>query len=272
MRSDSRSPIDGDPLAAIRGELVAAARRRLLARRRRRRTLATAIATLGLLTVTSGALALTDIGTGVPSIDRFLNTAPEPPGAPAGVPPKDHAPSSQSLNPPPPTNFEPAAGSASPPLDVSLGGGERAQAVGYATRDGKMCAALVRADAPSEQPGFAGCASATMLADTLSRFAASTVSAGGMRAGGGDSASTLLIQGFARENVTSVTVIAPGGRVRAALSDAWMPGAREGGRLRVFFAVVHRESVKDIRTFAAVGLPLEVQLADGSIVKSDGSL
>lgn len=266
MSYEARSPIDADPLAAIRSELVAAARRRVLARRRRRRTGSIALATLGLLTVTSGAFALTNTGTGVPSIDRFLSTATKPPGHPAEEALRDHEPASPSVNPAPTPNLEPMAGSASPPLEVSLGAGERALAVGYGTPDGRMCAALASSEIASEpRDGFVGCVSAAVLADALDTYPASTV------ASGGRDASTVLVQGFATEDVKSVVVVGPAGRVEAALAGAWAPGVWRGDRLRVFFAVIDREVDKGTPSFRPpIGLPLEVRLADGRTLKSEG--
>lgn len=263
MRRGEAHLIDGDPLAAIRTELVAAAQRRLAARRRRRHMAALAASVTGLLTVTGVALALTHTQTGVPAIDRFLDVVSERSDQPAaGRLGEGDAQLAPGANPPPAPDVRPVDGSVSSPLAVPLGDGRRGLAVGYQSREGSICAALADPDAVSEAPpGFVSCAGASLLADTLKGSAARTV---GTRA---LNSSTAMIQGFAREDVRSLAVIGPSGRVEAALSETWTPGDWQGGPLRVFFALIDTRTAGQEEPRSLVGAPIEVRLADGRAVQ-----
>jgi hypothetical protein len=83
-------------------------------------------------------------------------------------------------------------------------------------------------------------------------------------AGGGGSRSRVLVQGFTAQDVASLAVSAPGGRVDASLSERWTPPDWPGGPLRVFYAAVPWDDQARVGSFLSV--KLEATLADGQRV------
>jgi hypothetical protein len=75
----------------------------------------------------------------------------------------------------------------------------------------------------------------------------------------------MLVQGFTTEDVASLDVGYPGGRVTASLSERWTPPDWQGGPLRVFYAAVPWDDRAHARAFPAVDL--EATLADGRHVR-----
>lgn len=252
MSAHQRPPIDGDPLAAIGAELVAAAGRRRATGRRRSRALTIAAATIGLLTLTSGALALTNTGTGVPAVDSFLDASNEKvsdPSLPAhgALPPGAVSAPKQTLDPP-------EAGTASTPVPVVLGNGEHALGVGYQNTAGQLCGALASTDQPRQKPlaGTGVCLASVIVNDALLTEPARIAGAG-----------TDVTIGFARPNVHSITATLPGGhRTEAALSNPWTPGA--GGPIRIFFVVLSADSMPANSPPGSVRF--EAQLSDGRTI------
>jgi hypothetical protein len=259
-RTETR-PIDLDPLTAIRRELVSAARRKLLARRRRRRALAAGAAAFGALALSAAALAVTESGTGVGAIDRFLDTASEKPRLIESHPLSDghDGDAGPELAPPPQPDFRAAAGSASDPFRVRLGEDRQTSAVGYTSQDGDICSALTDPSPRPEAPnGFAACAGAAFLQRMLERQAVVTV------AEGHPNSSVGVVQGYANADVRSIGVLNALSGVQVSLSDSWMPAGWRGQPLRVFF-VTQPASDRG----AALGLTeleLQARMADGRTI------
>ncbi|MEX1142472.1 MAG: hypothetical protein WD993_03575 [Thermoleophilaceae bacterium] len=136
MSDQRRLHVETDPIGAIRTELVAAARRRRATRLRRRR-LATVAATLvATLACVAAASALTDLGTGIPAIDRFLGNYSRNTDRNIDGPPSLH-PSAQ-------LDAVPKLGGPAVAIEVPWGPeSERAVASLYTSQGGRLCFALV---------------------------------------------------------------------------------------------------------------------------------
>ena len=90
--SSATRHVEGDPLEALRSELVAAGRRRVARRRRGRRTAVLAAALVGLLALAAGAAALMNFSTGVPAVDTLLEIeSPDSPASPGATSGRDRA-------------------------------------------------------------------------------------------------------------------------------------------------------------------------------------
>ena len=241
MSTDRRQPIQSDPLAAIGSELVAAARRQRSGRRRRR-LLATVATTVGLLTASGGALAITDNETGVPVIDRWLDTTHEP--------------------------HPPVPGSLGDPFEITVRGKASAVAVGYQSRrQGMICSALFKTDERARDArGGTSCFSSRLLAKELARRPARLVGAGGFLPGDGGPPVS-VVSGLAREDVRRLFAVLPGGgRVEATVSDPWVPGTWKGGPLRAFLVVVDRAPTGRQAFRLSTPTRLEAELTNGRTV------
>jgi hypothetical protein len=247
-----RARVD-DPLPAIGRQLVAAAARRLNTRRRRIRILLTAVVGVGLLGATGGALAVTDVSTGVPAIDRVLDSGSE---VSDGTTPD--GPGSEALT------YQPLPGSVTSPVNVRYGEGRSAVAVAYQSQDEMLCVALAEADTPAGAPqGTGGCLRATLLAAALSR--------GPVRLSGGSGlgASDMLVHGFTSGDVDRLALTASSGRITASLSEGWTPPRWDGGPVRAFFAVIEGGAAEFKAQHAFPALMFEARLADGQVLAGD---
>jgi hypothetical protein len=243
--------VDTDPIGAIRHELVAAAGRRIAVRRRRRRRglagLAVALVALG---GTTGALALTDTGTGIPAIDRLLDVSSRPGAFAPGKPLPPDMPA------PPAPKVRPVPGSLGGRVSLELPTGEGV-AVGYMNRSGAVCSAHTDLDAPARDRAYGGI---TCMSGRLLKRALETDPARLVGAGGGDAA-TSVVNGFAREDVESLTVIGAHRTVDAVLSPAWTPRGWRAPPLRFFIALVDARDVGPRRPLPT----LRARLADGRV-------
>ena len=254
MTSDYRHRVDTDPLRAIRIELVAAANRRLKARRRLRRATTIAASLFGILTVAGGAMAVSNVTTGVPAIDRLLQSVSD-----------DSADSTTGRSSPSKPNYEPLPGGVTPPVEVHLGEAKAAVAIGYQSQHGTLCTALAedRTAPPGEPKGTGGCLRRALLAKALRESPVRIVGVSGI------GASSLLVHGFARGEVEAMGLTPRSGQIAAALTDAWTPPRWQGDPLRAFFAVVDGDAagVTDKQHFPT--LTYEVRLANGDVVTGD---
>lgn len=178
----------------------------------RRRTLAVAAAVLAAFAVAGAALALSGASTGVPAIDRLLDRAsthsePARPGAP------------------PYSDFHPRPGTVSKPLELRFDGIDY-MAVGFRSRGGMICAAMVNPTAERANGGV-GCASARLLQRSLEerRFFVS----------GGGGGTHAITYGFARAGVTDLALAADEGPGVVKLSEPWRAG--RGKPIRFFYAI-----------------------------------
>jgi hypothetical protein len=205
-----------DPLAAIRGQLVAAARGRIRRRRRRRR--AALVVTLALLLMAAGAAAseLTGFSTGVSAIDRLL--AVESGEGGRGL------------------ELRPGTGRASDALPApGLTGGKGGMALAYLSRAGRVCAAAAEDIGDRGVRGsFGGCYDPADLARRLERR-------GVVLTGMSGSPRDRTYSGHAAADVVAVRLLLPGGPVEARLTRPWRPRAAGGEPQRFFIAVDERD-------------------------------
>lgn len=234
-----------DAFGAIRSELVAAAARKRIAKRRRRRAIGLFVCVVT-LAVTSVAVAITNVSTGIPAIDRLLSEAADPP-APAG-------PGQPTLVPTAP-DLHPLAGSVSRPLEVAVGDGPTYTAVAFLTSDGMLCVALAPGDDPGRSRGV-GCTAEPLLRERLGAEPIH-VSSGGSR----------WLIGFARGDVTGVATVGARGRTEAALSEAWNPTPSVDAPMRFFVLPQGSASQAPEPGEIAPGAPrIEVHLDDGRVL------
>jgi hypothetical protein len=261
MTHDSGHLIQSDPLKAIRRELVRAARRQRSARRRRG-VLVTAVAAVGLLALTGGALAITGSATGVPAIDNWLNHADETSSKLV----EEREPGDDGKAPVP--DVTPVPGTVSNPFEISLGDGTSAKGVGYQSRDGTICAALADPGDTALPPrGGSACVGVDVLAAALAKDPVRVVGAGGLRPRGEAGSPLSILKGFATDDVRRLFVTVPGmDRVESALSDPWVPGNWHAGPLRAFFAAIDVVPSSGSPGNPLAGAKIEAQLADGRIV------
>jgi hypothetical protein len=237
-----------DAFGAIRSELVAAAARRRIAKRRRRRAIGL-IACVATLAVTSAALAISNVSTGIPAIDRLLSQAGD------SVPPTDSGRSTSVPNAP---DLRPLAGSVSRPLEVVIADGARYTAIGFRSSDGMVCVALTP-DVDSGRGRGVGCTAARLLRERLGAEPIH-ISSG---------ASRWLI-GFARGDVTGVAAVGSRGRTEAALSDAWNPRSSADAAIRFFVLAPGSSSqAPDPGEVAPTAAHLEVRFDDGRVAAID---
>jgi hypothetical protein len=217
--SDRNTPIETDPLGAIRAELVGAARRRTAARRRRQR--ATTVVATGLMMLVSvtGASALIGGTTGVQVVDTLLDRIDMsqreggqqgPPGSPAI--PADLA-------------------SASAPIEVPWGDGTKAIGVAYVSKGGPICFALAKphGEGVSEaRGGVRGCISRPAL---TRRLADDNVYVTGVSLD-----ETVVVRGYAAGDVEAIDVTGPSGKLGVRLGEPWEPDPSGGEVLRPFVA------------------------------------
>jgi hypothetical protein len=240
----------GDPLAAIRLQLVAAARGRIVRRRRRRR--AALVVTLVLLLVAAGAAAseLTGLSTGVPAVDRLL--AVESGDGGRGL------------------ELRPGTGGASDPLPApGLTGGKGGMALAYLSRAGRVCTAAAEDIGDrGVRGGFGGCYEPADLARRLERRGVVLTS----MSGGPDDRT---YSGYAAGDVVAVRLLLPGAPVEAKLTEPWTPRAPGGEPQRFFVGVDERnvdvggDGVQEDEVALISPRPprLELEYADGRVVE-----
>lgn len=226
MSEQRRTPIETDALGAIHKELVIAARRRKSVREHRRRLATIAATIVATLACVAGASALTDIGTGIPPIDRFLGTYEGNLGRSAHGPP-GHRPASQ-------LDAVPKVGGEAVAVEVPWGS-EPHGAVGslYVSAMNHVCFALTQ---PPEPDGDVvrgnqeGCYAPRVLSRRLDE---EQVFISGIAFG----AST-IVHGYAAPHVSVLDVTGPNGAFEVRVSKVLTPGLREVGSLRLFMAYV----------------------------------
>lgn len=257
--NDARDLTAGDPLAAIREQLVAAARRRRVHRRRRRRGVTLAAVALLLLAAGAGASELAGLSTGVPAVDKLLDVENGSGGSEGSARP----------------DIRPGTGGASDPLPAPrLAGGPGGTAVAYVSRDGFICSAFADDRHRSENDvrgGTGGCLDPAGLRRRLERRGAVL----GAFAVGADGQE---ISGHAAADVTEIRAIGPYGTGTARLTDPWTPRVPGGRPQRFFIAYVPAEidvgddGVQPGEIDELTRSPLlEVHFADGSVKRTDGS-
>ena len=217
--SDRNTPIETDPLGAIRAELVGAARRQTAARRRRQRA-TTAVAT-GLMTLVSvaGASALIGGTTGVQVVDTLLDRIGQREGGQAGPPSSPVAPA-DSVN-------------ASAPIEVPWGDGAEATAVAYVSKGGQICFALAKphGEGVSEaRGGVRDCVSRTTLTQ---RLADDNVYVTGVSLD-----ETVVVDGYTTTDVQQLDVSGPEGALEVRSAGSWTPGLSNSTRVRPFVAYI----------------------------------
>jgi hypothetical protein len=251
--SEDRRPIERDPFGAIGAELVKAGRRRTAARRRRQRAM-TAVAT-GLLTLVSaaGASAVLDFSTGVPAVDRLLETRQADNGSP---------PMASDGTTPARPDIRPGPEPASEPVESSSGD---VVSVAYVSRGGLLCFASAEphGEGVSEARGGRGCMSPSDLTQRLA----------------GDYAylarvmidkETVVVQGLVADEVDEARIVGPDGPLEVQLGRPWAPDALGGVSVRPF--VADRESgalrADDVdRAVDARNYKIFAQLEDGRTVE-----
>jgi hypothetical protein len=263
--SHSAMPIATDPLGAIRMELVGAARRRKMARRRRKRVSTTAAVGFATLAMAAGATAVMDVSTGVPAIDKTLQIR------------QNNAGPSQDMADDP--RLDPLTGNlqvadidnaVSPALEAPWGSGS-VVGVKYVSTGGIICLALAETDGEgvSEARGQVGdCATPTEVSQ---RLADDTSFVSGIAVG-----ETLVINGFAREDVEELRARGPSGPLSVRMSDVWSPDVAGAQPMRVFLAYgavdTNGDGRRDVRDSGRLLDPavytLEARLEDGRTLET----
>ena len=233
--SSATRHVEGDPLEALRSELVAAGRRRVARRRRGRRTAVLAAALVGLLALAAGAAALMNFSTGVPAVDTLLEIeSPDSPGESG-------------------RDIRPGPGRAAEPLAVPTGDGT-ANAVAYLARDGTICHATADAAA---RGSTGGCWRVADLARALDRR---KIVWNGLTAG----ADNRVFDGYADGDVTAIRVVGGGDAVTVKLSGPWTPRVGGATPLRHFVVIDEEDIQMDERDLVVEFPPLVVTLSDGT--------
>jgi hypothetical protein len=259
MREHDYPYIETDPLGAIGRELVLAAGRQTSARRRRKHASVLLAVALGLLATAAGALAVTNTGTGVPAIDRYLDAAETATQPAVGTSPvHDHSPMPLDGSPPPQPSHNPVDGSTSVPFSLPLSNGTSVEAVSFENRDGSLCTAFANPAPRNEEPdGMASCIAPTLLAHALEQAPARVV-------GLGSAQSFAAVQGFTSKDVTQLTVIGPEGPTPAVLSREWNPPGWTSTPIRAFAAPLRTNRENP----AAIGeIRLKAELSDGTTLE-----
>jgi len=208
-----------------------------------RRVLLAAAVLIALFALAGAALALSGAGTGVPAIDRLIDRATHDskdvgPGAP--VP-----------------RFQPQPGSVSDKLSFQFGG-HHYTAVGFRTKDGMVCSALVEPKSERANGGI-GCIGARSLRRALAE--------GPGRLSGGGGGRPTIANGFARAEVVSLTLTGAGDHGMVALSEAWRPRGPDSTPIRFFYLVMDTETAGPRAPLLPEGLRIEARLDDGSVIE-----
>ena len=246
--SSATRHVEGDPLEALRSELVAAGRRRVSRRRRGRRTAVVTGMLVGLLALTAGAGALINFSTGVPAVDTLLEI--ESPDSPGG--------SGRDIRPGP--------GQAAQPLQVPTGDGT-ANAVAYLARDGTICHATADGSA---RGSTGGC---WRVADLVRALDRRKVVWNGLAAG----ADNRVFDGYADGDVAAIRVADGGDSITVKLSPPWTPRTAGAEPMRHFVVIdeadldVGDDGVQTDEThlIAPPFPPLVVTLSDGTTRRTE---
>jgi hypothetical protein len=244
-------PVHSDALAVLRQELVGAARRQVARRHRRRRILLVAAALLALLAAAVGATALSNFSTGVPTIDKLLDTE------------VGDGSFGSYLG-------EPGSGGATEPLTVPTSDGT-AQAVAYLTRDGRICHVQAEAHPRIEgavRGGGGGCYRPADLASELDRngVAWSSAALGAERR---------VFSGYANADIEGIRVLGEARGANVELTKPWRPRAPSAEALRFFVIVDERDidvgddglQPDELPLIEADFPPIAVTYSDGRSVK-----
>ena len=189
---------------------------------RRRRAAVVATASASVLVAAGGTAALTGVSTGVPSLDRVLGSYElhdTPEASPAGL--AHPKPESAWLNPEAPiVNFE---------FRWVDGGQQTAPGAAFTSQDGLICYVLPTPQ--NEQPdenayGAATCQSPGLITRRVERD--------GFFLAGVTGGEVIVVSGYARQDVDGLEIVGPLGELYVEITDAWDPGLRDIGRIRVF--------------------------------------
>lgn len=208
-----------------------------------RRRASIAAACFGVLLILStGAIAVTNVSTGVSAIDELLDRAT------GSTPDGDDSPARR---------FVPAdAESTSAPYDVLLPDGTTATAVAYRTARDEICTALAAKEpnpSPSATSGGLGCLGGRLLERALEQAPARAI---GVASGG---EGVLAISGFARSDVEAITARAAGAEASAQMSPTWKPSPAT--TLRTFHLFLSAQLTDD---HLPPQIDLTARLSDGS--------
>jgi hypothetical protein len=184
-------------------------------RRRRTASLVTA-AFLAFGAVGAGASALVTGSTGVPAVDRMLGIYEEELSKPGAS--ERTGPSGAVL--------QPSSSKASEPIEVVLSDGSRNVTAFYVAQDGRICWAVADGD-----PDGSGTTSCEMPAGVLN----------GVRNGVYVpaielDASDVILRGFVRSDVASVSGSGPDGFLEVRLGEPWTPEVPDAETLRPLVA------------------------------------
>ncbi len=262
--SDSAMPIATDPLGAIRMELVGAARRRKMARRRRKRVSTTAAVGFATLAMAAGATAVMDVSTGVPAIDRTLQIRQDKATS------EDMA-DKHGLDDPLRGNLQVADvdNAVSPALEAPWGSGS-VVGVKYVSTGGAICFALGETDGEGVSGARGQVGDCATPIEVSQRLADDTSFVSGLAVG-----ETLVINGFASDEVEELHARGPGGPLTVRMSDVWRPDVDGAQPMRVFLAYGAvdangdggREATDLARLMDPAIYTLEAQLKDGRTVE-----
>ena len=207
-----------DPLQRIRAELVAAAARANRRRLRRRRIALFAALPVLLLTASAGAAVVGGFTTGVPAVDRLLETEGQ---------------SNDATDP----SGRPESASAVLELPNSADGSGAGE-VAYVSRDGRICKAqadLRQRDGAPRGTSGGGCYVPADLARTLSTHTAICCAS----SNGPD---RRIYDGFAAGDVVALHFhMDDGATFDAKLTPKWTPDVPGAEPLRIFVAVDERD-------------------------------
>lgn len=207
-----------------------------------------AVALFGAFAVAGSAIALSTTSTGVPPIDELLDRASRPPERAAPNAPQ--------------VDVRPSAGSVSEPLSFASDG-TRFTAVGFRSQQGAICSALVESEAtPDRVQGGVGC-----LAEPLLRRALETSSVHVFAGGGGGEGHQRSVQGFARADVVSVSLVDGNSSSGVGLSEPWKPEPWVGGPIRFFYTLMVQAEGEPVDSPPGRGLRIKARLANGTSVE-----
>jgi hypothetical protein len=240
-----------DPLQRIRAELVAAAARANRRRLRRRRIVVFAALPVLLLTASAAAAVVGGFTTGVPAVDRLLETEGQPNDA---------------------TDPSGRADSASAVLQLpNTADGSGAGEVAYLSRDGRICKAqadLRQRDGAPRGTSGGGCYAPGDLARSLAAHTAICCAS----SNGPD---RRIYDGFAAGDVVALHFyMEDGATFDAKLTPRWTPDVPGAQPLRIFVAVDERDidvgadgvQLDDLESFHQ-RYRVEADLADGRTVQ-----
>lgn len=208
-------------LDVTRAELLDHARNALTdaapsGRVRRRTASLVAAALLAFGAVGAGASALVTGSTGVPTVDRMLGIYEE------GL----SKPGASERTGPSGADVQPSSSKASEPIEIVLSDGSRNVTAFYVAEDGRICWAVVDGD-----PDGSGTTSCEMPVGVMNG-ARDGVYVPAIELG----ASDVILRGFVRGDVASVTGSGPDGPLDVRLGEPWTPDVPDTETLRPLVA------------------------------------